>query len=291
MKPPMFSYYAAQSVEDAVQHLVDNPGALILAGGQSIVPAMNLRLASPDMLIDIGRIEGLDKISVTADEVVVGANVRHRDVELSDEVLAAQPILRQALQNVAHVPIRHRGTSVGSICHADAAAETPMILVLTGGYVTAVGSNGSRKIMAEDFFRFHMTTTRAVDEMIVSAHFPLPPSGAGSCFREFARRKGDYALAGVGAIIGLDAGGKVSTASVAACGIASTPVRLTEVERVLRGQTLDTSMLDRAAEIAVQSVTAPDDTLATKAYRTHLLSGLVKDVISKAAGLKEEALA
>jgi CO/xanthine dehydrogenase FAD-binding subunit len=291
LKPPLFSYYAANSVEDAVQHLVENPGALILAGGQSLVPAMNFRLASPDMLIDIGRIEGLDKISVTADEVAVGANVRHRDVELSDEVLAAQPILRQALQNVAHVPIRHRGTTVGSICHADAAAEMPMMLVLTGGYVTAVGSNGSRKIMAKDFFRFHMTTSRAADEMIVSAHFPLPPCGAGSYFREFARRKGDYALAGVGAIIGLDAGGKVSTVSIAACGIASTPVRLTEVEQVLKGQTPDASTLDRAAEIAVQSVMAPDDTLTTKTYRKHLLSGLVKDVISKAAGLKEEALA
>ncbi len=291
MKSPLFNYYCALSVEDAIQHLIDFEGSLILAGGQSLVPAMNFKLASPDMLIDIGRIDGLDQITVTASEIVVGANVRHRDVELSDEVFAVQPLLRQAIQNVAHVPIRHRGTSVGSICHADAAAETPMLLVLTGGYVTAVGPNGSRKIMAEDFFKFHMTTARAADEMVVSAHFPILPKGAGCYFREFARRKGDYALAGVGSVISLNANGKVSNISMAACGIASTPVRLKEVEEFLMDQVLDEVVVEKAAVIAAQYVTAPDDGTTSKAYRKHLLSGLTKDVIFKAAGVRDEVAA
>ncbi len=288
MKPPLFTYYLANSVEDAVQQLAENPGARIIAGGQSLIPAMNFRLASPDMLVDIGKIPGLNKISIISGAVVVGANVRHRDLELSSEVFAVQPILRQAIVNVAHVPIRHRGTSVGSICHADAAAETPMILILTDGWVTVTGPGGSRKIKAQDLFKFHMTTAIDPDEMAVSAHFPILPDGAGCSFREFSRRKGDYALAAVGAIVKIDNQGRFETVRLAACGIASTPKRLTHAEDALIGQKMNQSVLDRAAKVAGQYVTAPDDTLATNAYRRHLLSGLLKDVVAQAAGLKAE---
>lgn len=287
LKPPFFRYHVATSVEDAIHQLAENPGALILAGGQSLVPAMNFRLASPEMLIDIGKITGLSSILIEGDEVVVGANVRHRDLELSDEVFAELPVLRQALGNVAHVPIRHRGTIVGSICHADAAAEMPMMLTLTGGYVTAVGPEGTRKILAEDFFKFHMTTTRAADEMIVSAHFPIPPEGTGSHFREFARRNGDYMLAGTGALIRTDSGGRVVTARLAASGIASTPKRLLDVEHVLIGNILSERLLEKAASVAADAVSTPDDTSATNAYRRHLLTGLIKDVIAQAAKAEE----
>ena len=288
LKPPFFRYHAATSIEDAIHQLVENPGALILAGGQSLVPAMNFRLASPEMLIDIGKIAGLNKILIEDGEFIVGANVRHRDLELSNEVFTVMPVLRQALGKVAHVPIRHRGTTVGSICHADAAAEMPMILTLTGGYLTAVGPKGTRKIQAEDFFKFHMTTTRAADEMIVSAHFPIPAEGTGSHFREFARRNGDYMLAGTGALIKMDSDGRVMTARLAASGIASTPKRLFDVEHVLIGNILTESLLEKASSVAAESVSAPDDTSATNAYRSHLLSGLIKDVIAQAAKAEEE---
>src|SRR5690606_31578966 len=137
------------------------------------------------------------------------------------------------LHYVAHVPIRNRGTTVGSLCHADAAAEMPMILLLSEGWVTAAGPGGQRQIPAAEFFEFHMTTSRQADEMIVSATFPALPSGAGYAFAEFARRKGDYAVAAVGAILECDADGKVTTARLAACGIASRPVRLSEAEAKL----------------------------------------------------------
>ena len=189
MKPSLFEYSAPDSVAGVVDLLRDDPGAMILAGGQSLVPAMNFRLASPTRLVDIRGVEGLDEIKVEDGSVVVGAMARHRDVELDNAVAAANPLIREAMQFVAHVPIRNRGTLVGSLCHADAAAEMPLILLVTGGSVTAVGPNGRRDIPAGDFFQFHMTTTREPDEMIVSATIPALPKGAGYAFDDrFAMR-------------------------------------------------------------------------------------------------------
>lgn len=282
MKPPLFDYHRATSIDAALARLAEDPDTLVLAGGQSLVPAMNFRLVSPFSVVDINGIEALATISVTGDEIVVGACVRHRDLELDDRVFAANPILRKALAHVAHVPIRHRGTTVGSLCHADAAAEMPMILLLTGGSVTARSTHGERRIPADAFFQFHMTTTRQPGELIVDARFPVLPKGAGCGFAEFARRQGDYALAAIGAIVATDAGGTVTAASLAACGIANRPVRLHDAEAALIGQTLSADLLARVGEIAAQDVTAPDDTLATTAYRKHLVRGLTVRAIAEA---------
>ena len=283
MKPPLFDYVVAHSAEEAVRHLADIPGAMILAGGQSLLPAMNFRLASPAALIDISRIPGLSAISIANGAITVGAAARHRDLEQHDGAFAANPLLRTALAHVAHVPIRNRGTTVGSLCHADAAAEMPMLLVLTGGFVTALGPSGERKIAAEDFFQFHMTTAREPDEVIVSASFPALPEDAGWSFAEFARRKGDYAIAAVGAILQKDGAGKVSSARIAACGIATTPVRLEAVEAAILGSELSDADLASAGAAASDAVTAPDDPNATQAYRRHLVAALTRRVLAEAA--------
>ena len=283
VKPPLFDYLVARSSEEAVRLLSENPGAMILAGGQSLIPAMNFRLASPPALIDINRIADLKTIDIVDGNVRVGAAVRHRDLEQSEAAFKANPLLRAALRHVAHVPIRNRGTTVGSLCHADAAAEMPMILLLADGWVTAAGASGRRDITADQFFEFHMTTSREPDEMIVSATFPALPSGAGYAFAEFARRKGDYAIAAVGAILEYGADGAVTAARLAACGIASRPVRLAEVEAALVGKKLADDTIQAAGELAKDAVTAADDTNATTAYRRHLLAALTRRVIRDAA--------
>lgn len=282
MKPPVFDYVIARSAEDAVRHLSAIPGAMVLAGGQSLIPAMNFRLAAPAALVDINRIAELSRIDIADGNVTVGATVRHRDLEQSEEAQRANPLLRAALAHVAHVPIRNRGTTVGSLCHGDAAAEMPLMLLLTDGWVTALGPSGERRIDAGDFFQFHMTTTREPDELIVSATFGGLPAGAGWGFAEYARRKGDYAIAAVGAIVRPGAGGMAESVSLAACGIASRPVRLGAAEAVLAGTRLEAADIDRAAEAAAEAVTAPDDANATTVYRRHLLSSLLRRVVAEA---------
>lgn len=283
MKPPLFDYLVASSSQEAVRLLAERPGAMILAGGQSLIPAMNFRLASPPTLIDINRIAELRNIDIVDGNVRVGAGVRHREVEHSDAAFAANPLLRTALHHVAHIPIRNRGTTVGSLCHADAAAEMPMVLLLSDGWVTAEGPSGIRDIPAEAFFEFHMTTTREPDELIVSATFPGLPPRAGYAFAEFARRKGDYAIAAAGAILERDADGKVASVRLAACGVASRPVRLPEAEAAISGTFLSDEDIARAGEAAKAAVTASDDANATTAYRQHLLAGLTRRVIREAA--------
>lgn len=282
MKPSLFDYCSPQTVGEVVSALSEDPGAMILAGGQSLVPAMNLRLASPTRLVDIKNVADLSDIVIADGVIKVGAMVRHRDLELDDAVHAVHPLIREMMHYVAHVPIRNRGTVVGSLCHADAAAEMPLLLVLTEGTVTAVGPNGTRDITAADFFQFHMTTSRAPDEMILSANIPVLPDGAGYAFHEFARRQGDYAIAAAGAILSLGGDNTVSGVRIGACGIASTPVLLSKVEEALMGTRLTKQTISDAANVAGDAVTLPDDMHATTGYRKHLLSSLVRRVLADA---------
>lgn len=283
MKPPLFDYHSPTSLDEAVALLASTEGAMILAGGQSLVPAMNMRLANPAALIDIQRIPGLAGIRVNDGVIHVGAMVRHRDLELDDAVHRANPLIREVMAHVAHVPIRNRGTVVGSLCHADAAAEMPMLLVLTGGRVIARSASGTRSIEALDFFEFHMTTTRKADEMIVEAQFPVLPHGAGFAFEEFTRRHGDYAIAAVGAILSKAKDGSVASIALAACGVSSRPLRLTDAEAALRGTKLEAADLDKAARAAAAVVTTTGDMHATEAYRNHLVGVLLKRAVRKAA--------
>lgn len=282
MKPSIFDYKAPRTVEEAIHLLAGTPDATILAGGQTLLPAMNFRAANPPLLIDIQHIESLRGIEVRNDNIIVRAIVRHRELELNTEVLRINPLISEAMQHVAHIPIRNRGTVVGSLCHADPSAEMPLVLVLLGGSVIAQGPAGQREIRAGDFFRSFLSTSRSSDEIIVEARFPTLPAGAGWAFDEVTRRHGDYAVVGVGCTVQLDADGRATGLRLAACGIADTPVRLINAEAILNGTALDRTDLDAAVAASLTAVTQPDEITVSASYRRRALSTLIRRVTSRA---------
>jgi carbon-monoxide dehydrogenase medium subunit len=215
---------------------------------------------------------------------------RQREVELDEAVHQANPLIRETLRHVAHVPIRNRGTLVGSLAHADAAAELPCLLVATGGSVTAIGPKGSRTIAADDFFQFHMTTSRTTDELITEAQIPALPPRTGWAFMEMARRHGDYALAGVCVLVTLDGGGACAEARLAGCGIASRPLRLTKAEAAVMGGRLDAAAFAAAGKAAADHVAASDEVQATVAYRRQLTATLVERALAAAVARAQERL-
>jgi CO/xanthine dehydrogenase FAD-binding subunit len=291
MKPPLFAYRAPKTLDEAITALASDDEAVVLAGGQSLLPALNFRLAAPSLLVDIQHVAGLKGIRIEQDLVVVKAMTRHRELELDEAVRQANPLIAEAMEHVAHIPIRNRGTVVGSLCHADAAAEMPMLLVLLGGSVVAQGASGRREIAADDFFQFHLTTSRRRNEIVVEAHFPVLAPDAGWAFDEMTRRHGDFAIVGVGAVIRLDAAGKASEVRLAACGIAACPVRLTDAENRLVGTFLAEPDLRAAAQAATAAVTAPDDMHASGAYRRRVTATLVRRMAAKAASRARERTA
>ena len=283
MKPPQFEYLAPDSLDAALAARAQYESTAILAGGQSLVPTLNFRLGAPDAIIDIGRIGGLSDLDVVNGRIKVGAMVRQRTVELDDRIHEANPLLREALEHVAHIPIRNRGTVVGSLAHADAAAELPSVLLATGGEVDVAGKRGTRTIAAGDLFRFHLTTTLEADEIITAAYFPILTPGSGWAFDEITRRRGDYAVAAVGAIVSLAPDGTCSGARLAACGIGSRAVRLSSAEDLLIGSRLDPDALASAGEAATDYVEAADDTQASSAYRADVLAVLVTRTVARAS--------
>jgi len=283
MKPPLFRYQAPRTLKEAVVALASDPDAMVLAGGQSLVPAMNFRLASPSLLVDIQHVAELKGIVIDGGQIFVKAMTRHRELELDDGVRIANPLLIEAMAHVAHIPIRNRGTVVGSLCHADGAAEVPLVLVLLGGSMLVEGPTGRREIAADEFFRFHLTTTRRRDEVAVEARFPVLKADSGWAFDEVTRRHGDYAIAGVGAVVRLNANGRASEVRLAACGVASRPIRLLEAEKLLNGTALREADLKAAGSAAAEAVNAPDDIHATSALRRRAVATLVRRLAAKAA--------
>jgi carbon-monoxide dehydrogenase medium subunit len=288
MKPPLFAYRAPRTLDEAVTALASDDDAVVLAGGQSLLPAMNFRLAAPSMLVDIQHVTGLKGIGIEHGRIAVKAMTRHRELELDEGVRQANPLIAEVMEHVAHIPIRNRGTVVGSLCHADAAAEMPMLLVLLGGSVVAQSAAGRREISAADFFRFHLTTSRRRDEIIVEARLPVLAPDAGWAFDEMTRRHGDFAIVGVGAVVRLDPAGRAIEVRLAACGIAACPVRLTGAENLLVGTLLGASDLGAAGAAAAAAVTAPDDMHASGAYRRRVTATLVRRMVAKAAARARE---
>jgi carbon-monoxide dehydrogenase medium subunit len=289
MKPSLFGYQAPTTLEDAISLLAGDADAVVLAGGQTLLPAMNFRAANPSLLVDIQHIRGLRGIAVGPDAIVVKAMVRHREFELDEDVQRINPLIAEVMQHVAHIPIRNRGTVVGSLCHADPSAEMPLLLVLLGGSVIAQGPSSSREIAAEDFFQSFLTTARSHDEIVIEARFPLLPPKAGWAFDEVTRRHGDYAVVGVGCVLSLDGGGRVSGVQLAACGIADRPVRLKGAEAALNGTALGASDLDAAVVASVAAVTQPDDINVSQSYRRRALGTLIRRMIARAAQRAEAA--
>src|SRR5688572_29651350 len=222
MKPAPFAYLRPSTLEEALAALAGEQGAKVLAGGQSLVPLLSMRLAAPSMLVDINALPDLGRIDVDEAGVRIGALARHADVLASAEAAEAQPLLAMALSHVAHPTIRNRGTTVGSLVHADAAAEMPMVLRLLEGSVDVASVRGRRTIPAAELFAGPLESTLARDEIAVEAFFPALAAGAGVAFEEIARRHGDYALVGVAALVQLD-GDEVTSARLGFVSVSDVP--------------------------------------------------------------------
>ncbi len=273
MKPAPFAYHRPGSIAEAVRLLAADPDAKVLAGGQSLIPLLSMRLAAPSALVDLAGIPGLDAIHVDADGVRIGALARHAAVLASDEAAACQPLLRLALAHVAHPTIRNRGTTVGSVVHADPAAEMPVLLRLLDGSVDVEGPRGRRTIGAADLVVGPLETSLHHDEIATSALFPALPAGAGVAFEEIARRHGDYAMAGVAVVVRRDAE-QVVGVRAGFVSVSDTPVVVDLTDAVTSGAD--------PGDVALASLEPTADVHATADYRAHLVRVLTRRVVAAA---------
>jgi carbon-monoxide dehydrogenase medium subunit len=284
MKLPPFEYACPTSVAEAVALLAAHGGeAKALAGGQSLVPMLAFRVASPALLVDLRKLSDLRQIKMTDAGVTLGAMVRWSDILKDQRLRGAHPLLVAAVEHVAHYQIRNRGTAGGSLAHADPAAELPGIVVTCEADIAVVGKSGARVIAAKDFFHGPLMTALDADEIITEIRFPAWPSGRRFGFCEFARRRGDFALAAAALFYDPDGEGSARNARVGAIGVADVPTRLTAVERVLEGRKIDDAVVAQAEAAASAAVEPADDIHANGAYRKHLIGVMVERALRSAA--------
>lgn len=268
MKPAPFLHRFADDAAHAVALLAEyGDEARILAGGQSLIPMMALRLARPEVLVDITRAADLGGLAVDADVVHIGAAVTGRRVERDEEVGVGHPLLTTTLGFVSHAEIRNRGTVCGSIAHADPAAELPAVLLATDGQLEVGGPAGRRLVPADAFFMSPYTTSLAEGEVLLGAQVPRLPSDVGWAVDELARRRGDFALAGCVAVLSLDEGGCADDVRIALFGLAGRAVRASEAEQFLRGRHPDEAAIGTAARSAVAEVQVVGDLHGSAAFR------------------------
>lgn len=274
MKPGNFEYRVTDSVDEAVSLLAEHGDeAKVIAGGQSLVPLMNLRLARPSVLVDINPVRSLGAVRRNGD-VVIGAMVRHREAERSTELRSATPIVCHALSYVGHPAIRSRGTIGGSVAHSDPAAELPTVLTALDATVVARSVRGERQILAEDFFTGFLTTSLDADEVVTEIRMADRKAGWGWGFEEFSRRHGDFAVVGVAAMVAADDRDRVADARLVFSGVGATPVRAHEAEEALRGESAGSEAFREALAVAARSLDPPDDLHGSAAYRRHLATVL-----------------
>lgn len=281
MKPAPLRYLAPRSVDQALAMLAehaDSGDAKVLAGGQSLIPVLNMRLASPAVLIDINGVEGLDALEVSEAGVRVGATVRHARLERDQASYDAIPLLREALHHVAHPAIRNRGTTVGSIAHADPAGEMPAILTLLRGTVGIASARGQRTVDAAEFFQGPMEADLAPDELVTHVVFPAV-AGLRGAYDEVARRSGDYALCGVGATVVRDDEGRLADAAVSFVSATAVPTRLDLTGVVGDDPEPDWGAVDA---LVVGHVEPEADLHASADYRRHLATVLTRRVLARA---------
>ena len=275
MKPAPFDYQAPGTLREAIDLLASNPEAFVIAGGQSLMPLLAFRLATPSLLVDLRRLSGLGNIAVGDDGFRLGALVRWRDIEDDQRLVTAHPLLHAAVAHVAHYQIRNRGTVGGSLAHADPAAELPGVAVTCEGEITVFGPAGSRTVRAGDFFTGPLSTLRQPDEIVTELHLPKWPSGRRWAFRKYGRREGDFALAGILLFYDEDQRGALSNAHVGVIGACPRPHRLTRAEALLNGRGIDESLIRQAAVTAAEEVDPPDDLHGDAAYRRGLVATLI----------------
>ena len=286
MKPAAFEYEAPSTLRDAIALLASDPEAMLIAGGQSLMPLLALRLATPSLLVDLRRISGLDGIAIDDSGIRLGARVRWRDIMADPRLETAHPLLFAAVAHVAHYQIRNRGTVGGSLAHADPAAELPGIAVTGDAAITLLGPAGTRVVPAGEFFTGPLSTVRHHDEIVTELHLPAWPRERRWAFQKFARRQGDFALAGVALFYDEDRDGRAMGAHIGVIGAGDRPQRLPEVEALLNGSVIDDVAIRAAAETAAQSVDPPEDLHAPAAYRRGLVATLVERGLRNAAQRK-----
>ncbi|HYH48017.1 MAG TPA: xanthine dehydrogenase family protein subunit M [Acidimicrobiia bacterium] len=282
---PAFRYHRPASVDEAVGLLAElGSDAKILAGGQSLVPLLALRLSHPEHLIDIGRVRGLDAIEAGTDGFRIAAAARHADVELLPAAATAAPLVAAAMPHIGHRAIRNRGTVCGSLAHADPAAELPAVALAADAQLVARSSTGERTIPAADFFLGYLTSALDETEVLTAVHFPPWPERTGWSVQEVSRRHGDYALVGLAAVLGVGDDGRVERAALSFFGAGSTPVRVPEAEQVLLGERPDPSAFAEAADVVTKTIDPPGDNHATAPYRAHVAGVLTRRCLAEAAG-------
>jgi carbon-monoxide dehydrogenase medium subunit len=285
MKPPSFDYEAPTTLDEAVALLAANEfEAKLLAGGQSLMPLLNMRLTRPGLLIDLARVPGLDTIKDDSAGLTVGGMARQRAVELSPLVTSKHPLLHAALLHVAHPQNRNQGTVGGSIAHADPAAELPALAVTLDAEMEARGPEGTRKIPASEFFLTYLTTALAGNEILTAVRFPYLPPKTGWSFLEVARRHGDFALTGAIATLSLDGRGSIAQARIVLFAVDSRPRRMSDAEALLIGQAPSPSLFERAGEAASGAIEEPmSDVHASAEFRLSLAQTLVRRALTEAA--------
>lgn len=285
MKPARFEYVAPTTVDAAIAALAAANGeGKLLAGGQSLLPLLNFRMARPSVLVDLNGIRELSFIELRGDSVVIGALTRHREIEHSPLIASNLPVMSAAMRHVAHLAIRNRGTIGGSLSHADPAAELPMMAVFYGASLMVQGPAGRRTIAAKDFFVDALTNCLEPEDIVVEIEFPIPQHD-GWAFEEVARRFGDFALASIAVSIRRGPSG-IEDARVAVMGVADTPLRLEHVEKRLCGIEVDGRMPDRFSEMVTSSVSPNSDLHASAEYRKHLLGELAGRAMRIASAVK-----
>ena len=285
MKLPAFDYACPATLAEAVALLGSRDEAKALAGGQSLVPMMAFRIASPSLLVDLRKLFDLRQIAIDASGVRLGAMVRWRDIEDEARLNAAHPLLKAAVAHVAHYQIRNRGTVGGSVAHADPAAEMPGIAVTCEAEIAVTGTAGPRVIRADDFFIAPLTTALAADEIITEIRLPAWPPQRRWGFREFSRRRGDFAMAAAAVFFDVDDAGKAHNTHIGAIGIGDRPVRLADAEAQVNGRVVDVAVSEHAGGAASASVNPQSDIHASGAYRKSLVGTMVERALQSAAGL------
>ena len=284
MKPPKFDYFAPDSIESALTLIAEHgDDARYLAGGQSLVPMMNFRVAAPSALIDLNGIATLRGIKVDKNSRLhIGAMTRTREIEMDSTIASANPLLRAAAPHIAHIQIRNRGTIGGSLAHADPAAEMPGIVLACNAEINSIGPAGPRSIAAVDFFEGIYSTALKDGEMITEIVFPPWPAARCWAFQAISRRAGDFAMIGIAAWFDLNETGEISAASLTAIGAGDTPLRLPAAEEILSGQPPGDVLFAEAAQAAVNELDPGSDLHASAEYRREVGGVLVERALKTA---------
>jgi carbon-monoxide dehydrogenase medium subunit len=285
MKLPPLDYACPATLAEAVALLASRDDAKPIAGGQSLMPMLAFRVATPSLLVDLRKLPALDRIIIEDHNVRLGALVRWRDIEDDTRLPAAHPLLAAAIRHVAHYQIRNRGTVGGSLAHADPAAEMPGVALACDAEIAVAGSGGSRVIAAKDFFLGPLMTALAPDEIITEVRLPAWPPRRRWGFQEFSRRRGDFALAGVALFYDEEDHGRAANAHIAAIGVGDRPLRLSATESALNGRVIDDAAMADAARTASAEIDPDDDIHAPAAYRRALTGTLVERALNAARAL------